>query len=69
MYKALCWCFDVKPKKVNAPDGRTKIEDYWEPSKKSLWGDAKLLDRLLGYDKDHIPAEVMAKLQPLEDII
>ena len=36
--KALCWMFDVKPKKVTAEDGRTKVEDYWEPSKKSLWG-------------------------------
>jgi len=65
--KALCWMFDVKPKKVTAEDGRTKIDDYWEPSKKSLWGDAKMLDRLLGYDKDHIPVEVIEKLKPLED--
>eukprot|EP00929_Paragymnodinium_shiwhaense_P038462 TRINITY_DN20312_c0_g2_i4.p1 TRINITY_DN20312_c0_g2~~TRINITY_DN20312_c0_g2_i4.p1 ORF type:complete len:4213 (-),score=1296.02 TRINITY_DN20312_c0_g2_i4:279-12917(-) len=65
--KALCLCFDVKPKKVTAPDGRTKIDDYWEPSKKSLWGDPKLLDRLLGFDKDHIPEEIMSKLKPLED--
>ena len=65
--KALCWMFDVKPKKVTAEDGRTKIDDYWEPSKKSLWGDSKMLDRLLGYDKDHIPVEVIEKLKPLED--
>jgi len=65
--KALCWCFDVKPKKVTAPDGRTKIDDYWESSKKALWGDPKLLDRLMGYDKDNIPEEVMAKLKPLEE--
>eukprot|EP00913_Durusdinium_trenchii_P020057 g18849.t2 len=65
--KALCWMFDVKPKKVTAEDGRTKIDDYWEPSKKSLWGDSKMLDRLLGYDKDHIPVEVIEKLKPLEE--
>merc|ERR1712048_1214130 len=65
--KALCWCFDVKPKKVTAPDGRNKMDDYWEPSKKSLWGDAKLLDRLLGFDKDNIPEEIMSKLKPLEE--
>ncbi|CAJ1418817.1 unnamed protein product [Effrenium voratum] len=65
--KALCWMFDVKPKKVTAEDGRTKIDDYWEPSKKSLWGDPKMLDRLLGFDKDHIPVEVIEKLKPLED--
>jgi dynein heavy chain len=49
--KALCWTFNVAPKKVNGPDGRTKVDDYWEPAKKSIWGDAKLLDRLLDFDK------------------
>eukprot|EP00928_Gymnodinium_smaydae_P017340 TRINITY_DN16627_c1_g2_i1.p1 TRINITY_DN16627_c1_g2~~TRINITY_DN16627_c1_g2_i1.p1 ORF type:complete len:2315 (-),score=450.26 TRINITY_DN16627_c1_g2_i1:520-6690(-) len=65
--KALCWCFDIKPKKVTAPDGRTKLDDYWDSSKKSLWGDAKLLDRLLGFDKDNIPEEIINKLKPLEE--
>merc|ERR1719443_1304578 len=65
--KAMCWCFDVKPKKVTAPDGRTKIDDYWEPAKKSVWGDSKLIDRMLNFDKDNIPAEIITKLKPLED--
>lgn len=64
--KALCWCFGVKPKKVPAPDGRSKMDDYWDPAKKELWGDAKLLDRLLNFDKDNIPTDVMTKLLPLE---
>lgn len=34
--KALCWCFGVKPKKVPSPDGKGKIDDYWDPSKKAL---------------------------------
>merc|ERR1711941_263333 len=65
--KALCWCFSVAPKKVPGPDGRTKVDDYWEPSKKLIWGDSKLLDRLLEYDKDNIPESVMTKLAPLEN--
>eukprot|EP00931_Biecheleriopsis_adriatica_P034701 TRINITY_DN20021_c0_g4_i1.p1 TRINITY_DN20021_c0_g4~~TRINITY_DN20021_c0_g4_i1.p1 ORF type:complete len:4150 (-),score=1074.99 TRINITY_DN20021_c0_g4_i1:152-12580(-) len=65
--KALCWMFDVKPKKITADDGRTKIDDYWDPSKKSLWGDPRMLDRLMGYDKDNISVEVIEKLKPLED--
>ncbi|CAJ1411101.1 unnamed protein product [Effrenium voratum] len=64
--KALCWCFGVKPKKVPAPDGRSKVDDYWDPAKKELWGDPKLLDRLLYFDKDNIPPDVMTKLLPLE---
>jgi len=65
--KAMCWCFDVKPKKVTAPDGRTKIDDYWEPAKKYVWGDTRLIDRMLGFDKDNIPADIMEKLKPLEE--
>eukprot|EP00434_Breviolum_minutum_P012044 symbB.v1.2.010619.t2/scaffold696.1/size260109/12 len=64
--KALCWCFNIKPKKVPAPDGRSKVDDYWDPAKKELWGDSKLLERLLNFDKDNIPPEVMTKLLPLE---
>eukprot|EP00930_Biecheleria_cincta_P074768 TRINITY_DN6197_c0_g1_i1.p1 TRINITY_DN6197_c0_g1~~TRINITY_DN6197_c0_g1_i1.p1 ORF type:complete len:4188 (+),score=808.10 TRINITY_DN6197_c0_g1_i1:1794-12566(+) len=64
--KALCFCFQVKPKKVPAPDGRSKIDDYWEPAKKELWSDPKFLERLKEYDKDNIPEDVMAKLGPLE---
>eukprot|EP00746_Dinoflagellata_sp_MGD_P145028 gnl/MRDRNA2_/MRDRNA2_77702_c0_seq2.p1 gnl/MRDRNA2_/MRDRNA2_77702_c0~~gnl/MRDRNA2_/MRDRNA2_77702_c0_seq2.p1 ORF type:complete len:2303 (+),score=541.45 gnl/MRDRNA2_/MRDRNA2_77702_c0_seq2:266-6910(+) len=65
--KALCWMFDVKPKKVNAPDGRTKLDDYWDPAKKYVWGDSKLMDKLMNYDKDNIPVEIIEKIQPLED--
>lgn len=65
--KALCFAFNVAPKKVTGPDGRTKVDDFWEPAKKSIWGDAKLLDRLLEYDKDNIPPATMVKLKPLED--
>jgi dynein heavy chain len=37
--EALCIMFEVPPKKEKSPDGKTKIENYWEPAKKSLFGD------------------------------
>jgi len=64
--KALCFCFQVKPKKVPAPDGRSKMDDYWEPAKKELWSDPKFLEKLMNFDKDNIPEDVMAKLGPME---
>jgi len=65
--KALCFAFSINPKKVADPNGKGKIDDFWEPAKKSIWGDAKLLDRLMEYDKDNIPEAVMTKLKPFED--
>jgi dynein heavy chain len=57
----------VGPKKVTSTDGRSKVDDYWESSKKALWGDSKLQERLLSYDRDNIPDDVMALLKPLEN--
>jgi dynein heavy chain len=64
--EALCIMFNVKPAKVKAPDGRGKVDDFWEPSKKQLFGDSNLLTRLMDYDKDNIPPEVMKKVSPFE---
>eukprot|EP00928_Gymnodinium_smaydae_P068047 TRINITY_DN5109_c0_g5_i1.p1 TRINITY_DN5109_c0_g5~~TRINITY_DN5109_c0_g5_i1.p1 ORF type:complete len:4182 (+),score=1201.92 TRINITY_DN5109_c0_g5_i1:1381-13926(+) len=64
--KALCWCFNVAPKKVTGPDGRTKVDDFWEPAKKQIWGDPKLLEKLMEYDKDNIAPSTIDKLKPLE---
>eukprot|EP00927_Polykrikos_kofoidii_P016938 TRINITY_DN17697_c0_g4_i1.p1 TRINITY_DN17697_c0_g4~~TRINITY_DN17697_c0_g4_i1.p1 ORF type:complete len:2583 (+),score=405.07 TRINITY_DN17697_c0_g4_i1:3-7751(+) len=65
--KAICWFFDVMPKRGIACDGRAKVEDYWEASKKSIWSDTRLLDRFMRYDKDNIPEAIMQKLRPLLD--
>eukprot|EP00919_Chromeraceae_sp_WS-2016_P063673 GHVR01150602.1.p1 GENE.GHVR01150602.1~~GHVR01150602.1.p1 ORF type:complete len:1144 (-),score=284.16 GHVR01150602.1:1104-4535(-) len=61
---ALCIMFKIKPAKKKAPDGRTNVEDYWEPAKKDLLGDPKLLSKLFGYDKENIPLEVVQKVSP-----
>ncbi len=62
--------FGVKPKKViRAPDGKGSprtVEDFWEPAKKSLFGDLNLLGKLLNYDKDNIDMEVIKKVLPFE---
>ncbi len=32
--EAVCIMFGIKPVKVSAPDGRGKVDDYWDPAKK-----------------------------------
>jgi len=64
--EALCIMFNVKPAKVKSPDGEGKVDDYWQPSKKVLFGDPLLLMKLMQYDKDNIPTKVMKKVSPFE---
>merc|ERR1719169_103941 len=63
--QALCLMFGVKPVKVASPDGKGKVDDYWEPAKKEVLGDPRLLDMMIGYDKDNMPAATMDKIVPL----
>lgn len=49
----------MKPKKVPNPNGRGKIDDYWEPAQKSLLSDPKFLTVLMEYDKDNIDEKVI----------
>merc|ERR1719221_751271 len=37
--QAMCIMFEVKPVKVAAPDGKGKVDDYWEAAKKDLLSD------------------------------
>ncbi|CEM09924.1 unnamed protein product [Vitrella brassicaformis CCMP3155] len=64
--EALCIMFGIAPKKVPTADGKGKKDDYWEPAKKSLLGDAKFLQRLFEYDKDNIAPAIMEKIKPYE---
>merc|ERR1719421_1749992 len=63
--QALCIMFGVRPVKVAAPDGKGKVDDYWEPAKKEVLGDPRLLDKMINYDKDNIPDSVIVKVVPL----
>merc|ERR1719482_561073 len=63
--QALCLMFGVKAVKVAAPDGKGKVDDYWEPAKKEVLGDPRLLDKMINYDKDNISEAVMVKVLPL----
>jgi len=62
--EAVCIMMGVKPKKVPNPEGKGKIDDYWEPAQKELLNDPKFLQRLMDYDKDNIPISVIDKVRP-----
>ena len=65
--QAMCIMFETKPIKVAAPDGKGKVDDYWEAAKKDLLADPRLLDKMVNFDKDNIPEAVITKVQPLYD--
>eukprot|EP00928_Gymnodinium_smaydae_P036017 TRINITY_DN25241_c1_g2_i2.p1 TRINITY_DN25241_c1_g2~~TRINITY_DN25241_c1_g2_i2.p1 ORF type:complete len:3507 (-),score=695.75 TRINITY_DN25241_c1_g2_i2:57-10475(-) len=65
--QAMCIMFEVKALKVAAPDGKGKVDDYWEAAKKDLLVDPRLLDRMVNFDKDNIPEAVITKVKPLFD--
>ena len=62
--EAVCIMMNVKPKKVPNPNGRGKIDDYWEPAQKQLLNDPKFLQHLEKYDKDNIEPKVIEKAKP-----
>ena len=62
--EAVCIMMGVKPKRIPNPDGRGKIDDYWEPAQKQLLNDTKFLPNLEKYDKDNIAPEIIAKAKP-----
>jgi dynein heavy chain len=63
--QAMCIMFEVKPVKVAAADGKGKEDNYWEAAKKELLVDPRLLDRMVNFDKDNIPDQVISKVTPL----
>ena len=64
--QACCIMFDIKPERVNDPDNPgKKINDYFKPAQKHLLASAtKLLEDMQNYDKDNIPEEIIAKIEP-----
>jgi dynein heavy chain len=65
--ETVCILKGIKPGKVPAPDGKGKVDDYWEPSKKMM-GDQQFLNSLFDFDKDNIPDETVAQLAPYIDL-
>lgn len=61
---AVCVMFEVKPKKVAAPDGRGKVDDYWDVGKALLNDPNKFLKSLFDFDKENIPESVIKKISP-----
>ena len=60
--EAVCIMKEVGPVKVAAPDGKGKVDDYWEPAKKMM-NDPKFLDSLVNYDKDNMKEAVINKIK------
>ena len=61
--EAVCLMMKVKPVKVPDPDRPNKKKlSYWEPAKKNLFGDAKLLQKLCNYDRDNIDPDIVEKV-------
>jgi len=63
--QALCILFEIRPIKIPSPDGWGKVDDYWTASRRSLLSDHHLLQRMLEFDKDNIPEQVILRLAPL----
>ena len=61
--EAVCIMLSINPEKVNADDGKGKVDDYWKPSQKIL-SDANFMQSLKDYDKDHIAPAIIAKIKP-----
>lgn len=39
--------------------GNKKIDDYWGPAQKQLLGDARFLQNLMDFDKDHMDPKIV----------
>merc|ERR1719498_1693244 len=64
--EAVCIMFQIKPVKIADPNtvGK-KIDDYWKAAQAEVLTDArKMLDSLMNYDKENIPDNVIAKIEP-----
>eukprot|EP00294_Goniomonas_avonlea_P007519 CAMPEP_0114565520 /NCGR_PEP_ID=MMETSP0114-20121206/14353_1 /TAXON_ID=31324 /ORGANISM="Goniomonas sp, Strain m" /LENGTH=1925 /DNA_ID=CAMNT_0001751771 /DNA_START=60 /DNA_END=5835 /DNA_ORIENTATION=- len=63
--EGICIMRHIEPARVG--EAGKKVDDYWPPGKKMLQDPKGLLDAMFGYDKDHIPAKTIAKVQPMID--
>lgn len=60
-----CLCVMKKVAPARFPDQSTGkiIMDYWEPSKKYILSDPKLLKSLKAFDRDNVPPKIMKKIR------
>ena len=62
--EALCILKQIPSARIKDPSGSGKmIEDYWEPAKKHILSDVKLLRSLVDYEKDDINPALMKKVR------
>ncbi|XP_049583590.1 dynein axonemal heavy chain 7 [Syngnathus scovelli] len=60
--EAICILKKIKCDRVTDPASGKKVEDYWAPAKKLL-SDLKFLQSLREFDRDNIPANIMAVIR------
>jgi len=65
-FEAVAILFDLRPYRRRGPDGQF-VDDYWETARRSFLHDNQFLRKLLDFDKDNIPEEVITRLQPYID--
>ena len=62
--EALCVMKRIAPARVPDPKNNGNfIADYWEPSKKHILSDPRLLKSLIAFDKDDVPAATIKKIR------
>jgi dynein heavy chain len=62
--EALCIIKKVGPVRIPDPSGNGKqIIDYWEPAKKYVLSDPKLLRSLVEFDKDNVDIKIIKKIR------
>ncbi|XP_037136748.1 dynein heavy chain 7, axonemal [Syngnathus acus] len=60
--EAICILKKIKCDRLTDPASGKKVEDYWAPAKKLL-SDLKFLQSLREFDRDNIPASIMAVIR------
>eukprot|EP00419_Tripos_fusus_P036733 CAMPEP_0172763940 /NCGR_PEP_ID=MMETSP1074-20121228/176347_1 /TAXON_ID=2916 /ORGANISM="Ceratium fusus, Strain PA161109" /LENGTH=725 /DNA_ID=CAMNT_0013598625 /DNA_START=17 /DNA_END=2194 /DNA_ORIENTATION=- len=66
--EALCILFEVKPIAVrDMHNPGRKVADYWEPARRLLLSDTRLIEKMLDFDKDDIFEVTIRKLQRYMD--
>jgi dynein heavy chain len=63
--EAVCVLFKIEPKRIKLDPSRPTevILDFWEPSRKQLLSDPKLIQRLIDFDKDNVDPRIIETVQ------
>jgi dynein heavy chain len=65
--EACCIILQVPPARIPNPNGKGKINDYWFVAQKELLGDPRFLSRLLEFDKENMPEDLIEHVKVYTD--